>query len=250
MDYSPISKSGVDTFRKCPQRTYLEHCVPDNRAPVNDFAAFGGEVHTLHQEMRRDDLTPEEMESKAKFIETGELLSWLDTLHNEEKELTSSADLDVYELKIAINEHGEDVWDDNDAIARGILDRLRIIGKRGIIDEYKSGKKHYDSPFERDLYAQLVISRFPEVNQVTFRRVLPRIKKLYVWDYQWGKSLTITYRNLKRQTSFEKDYLLKQINEIHKEIQDCNPRPELTNYCKFWYGSPCYYYNQCFGGEQ
>lgn len=249
MDYSPISKSGVSNFFMCAQRVYLEHCVPDNRAPGSEYTEFGGEVHALNHKMRTKNLSVDEVEKEALFAETGALLTWLDQLNTSEAGINKRAKVDAHEIKISINEHGEDVWEDSEAIARGFLDRLRVVEKRGIIDEYKTGKKHYDNPFERNLYAQLVISRYPELEQVTFRRILPKIQKIYTWDYQFGKkNLTIHYLNRKKTETFDREHLLNQIREIHREIQDCEPQPKLTKYCKRWFGGPCYYYNQCFQG--
>jgi len=153
----PWSYSALTAFETCPRQYYHVRVVRDTVEPPSEHLTWGNAVHKAF-ELRVSEGAPfptgmEQWEPIARRLTVPEG----DVLVEAQVAMTKSL--------VEVDWFAPDVW------VRAVLDYVRIKGNKGLILDYKTGKRK-DDKTQTELFAAVAMAKWP---------VLERVYTGFVW---------------------------------------------------------------------
>lgn len=165
----PWSFSSLTSFESCPKRYYHIKVAKDIVETQHEATLWGTTVHThLENRVRDNTPLPASLADYELLVNTvtgrgGDVLV--------EKELAVSATFDP------------SPWTGGDAWCRGIVDLGVLTGKRGVLLDWKTGKRKPDLD-QLKLFAALAFSHYPELEEVQTGFVWLKVGKVDKQTYR------------------------------------------------------------------
>lgn len=257
MKYVPLSKSGVSTVDKCPEKAHLhKNCGIESIG--NIYANKGKAVHKLKE-----------------MIDTGQIKTSEIHLHSADPDVIAWTELAIQndpfhgyqnrvcETHVCIDAEGNWVDDEDLAAAHGYLDDVVFPADEQILEviDLKTGLGVYDDIVERHFYAGLFAKAAqPEYDKIRFTRYYCRTGKRPSWLYEWEKrkdgttSLHITdHKGGRKQVRgpHVTNPLVPWLQKLIKKIEMTPVKPNPGSHCRNWYGTPCQFLgNMCSLSDQ
>lgn len=147
----PWSFSSLTSFETCPKQYYHKKVLKDVVEIPHEATTWGTTVHThLENRVRNDTPLPEELAHYESLVTAitgrgGDVLV--------EQELAVTSDFRPTE------------WTSSDAWCRGIIDLGVLTGKKGVLLDWKTGKRKPDLD-QLKLFAGLAFAHYPELEEV------------------------------------------------------------------------------------
>lgn len=148
MSLIPWSFSSWNAYQTCPRQFYELRVAKNFKEPKSQPILWGEEVHTaLEHHVKKGSPLPDKMAHFNPIVES--ILQRPGENHAE------------MELACDINLRPVGFWD-ADAWVRGKGDLVKINGNKGIVFDWKTGKKKVNS-LQLDLMSVLAFAKFPEL---------------------------------------------------------------------------------------
>ena len=154
----PLSFSRLSTFEQCPAQFDYQYVSKRVQNTSNEASEYGDRVHKLLEAKGKGTLNVDELtdEGKSTLAKWGAVVDSI-VAKNGDK---------FFELQMAVNKDLTPVdWFASDVWIRSIADVLVVDGKTAYCLDYKTGKVK-DNPTQLQLFAAMVMWRFPEVQTV------------------------------------------------------------------------------------